>query len=206
MAHCSRASSRATRKSKRTWARPTSSTGSPSFPSRPQPCWAGLAAASLIRRFRSSRAAVALAIPQHLGFVALVGAQFIGRLLEDGLVDSFGQRVVARAGGAIVFPTIPGTIIGFGVATLVPAAIQGADEIAGLRPGTGLATLSWLMRSGFLLSPPIVGLIADTAGLRAGLFVVPLAGLLVIVLSGVLSTKRAQDPHQGLLSHAKANA
>ncbi|MBQ3359697.1 MAG: MFS transporter, partial [Microbacterium sp.] len=51
------------------------------------------------------------------GFIALVGAQFVGRLLGDGLVDRFGQRLVARAGGVIVvvgmgvalaFPTIPG--------------------------------------------------------------------------------------------------
>lgn len=155
-----------------------------------------------------------------LGFVALVGAQFIGRLLGDGLVDRFGQRAVARAGGVIVFlgmglalmfPTIAGTIIGFGlagfgVATLVPAAMQGADEIPHLRPGTGLAAVSWLMRAGFLLSPPIVGLIADNAGLHLGLLVVPLAGLLVIVLAGVLSTKRAQGPHQASPSYVKADA
>lgn len=152
-----------------------------------------------------------------LGFVALVGAQFIGRLLGDGLVDRFGQRTVARAGGAIVFlgmglaltfPTVAGTIIGFGfagfgVATLVPAAMQGADEIPGLRPGTGLAAVSWLMRAGFLLSPPIVGLIADNVGLRAGLFVVPLAGLLVIVLSGVLSAARAHDRRRASVPGSK---
>lgn len=55
-------------------------------------------------------------------------------------------------GLALMFP-VPGTIIGFGVATLVPAAMQGADEIAGLRPGTGLATVSWLMRADSCLSP-----------------------------------------------------
>ncbi|MBG6218904.1 MFS family permease [Arthrobacter sp. CAN_A6] len=144
-----------------------------------------------------------------LGFVALVGAQFIGRLLGDGLVDRFGQRAIARSGGAIVFlgmglallfPTIAGTIIGFGlagfgVATLVPAAMHAADELPGLRPGTGLAVVSWLMRIGFLASPPIVGLIADHINLRTGLLVVPFAGLLVIVLSGVLSTKRANENH-----------
>ncbi|HYO68545.1 MAG TPA: hypothetical protein VEU33_20930 [Archangium sp.] len=32
------------------------------------------------------------------------------------------------------------------------------------------------MRLGFLVSPPVVGLIADAVGLRVGLLVVPLAG------------------------------
>lgn len=142
-----------------------------------------------------------------LGFVAMVGAQFVGRLLGDGLVDRFGQRLVARAGGVIVllgmgaalaFPSVIGTIIGFGlagfgVATLVPAAMHGADELHGLRPGTGLTIISWLMRVGFLVSPPIVGLIADSISLRAGLLVVPFAGLLVILLAGVLSSDRVKQ-------------
>lgn len=138
------------------------------------------------------------------GFVALVGAQFVGRLVGDRLVDRLGQRTVARAGGALVavgaglalaFPSVPGTIAGFavagfGVATLVPAAMQQADELPGLRAGTGLTLVSWLMRLGFLLSPPVVGLVADATSLRAGLLVLPLAGVVVVLLAGVLSPRR----------------
>ncbi|MEU0739004.1 MFS transporter [Streptomyces sp. NPDC006134] len=138
------------------------------------------------------------------GYIALVGAQFVGRLLGDRLVDRFGQRAVARAGGLVVaagmglalaVPTVPGTILGFaaaglGVATLVPAAMHEADELPGLKPGSGLTVVSWLMRLGFLLSPPAVGLVADATTLRLGLLVVPLAGALVILLAGVLRTRR----------------
>ena len=138
-----------------------------------------------------------------LGFVALQGAQFVGRMLGDRLVDRFGQRAVARTGGALVlvgfglalaFPSVPGTIAGFaaaglGVATLVPAAMQGADDLPGLRHGTGLAVVSWLMRIGFLL-PPVVGAIADASSLRIGLLVVPVSGLLVVVLAQALSGRR----------------
>ena len=139
------------------------------------------------------------------GYIALVGAQFVGRLLGDGLVDRFGQRAVVRSGGAIIaggmglalaVPSVPGTIAGFalagaGSATLVPAAMQAADELPGLRHGTGLTIVSWLMRLGFLASPPLVGLVADAAGLRLGLLAVPLAGLLVVATSGVLSGRRS---------------
>jgi hypothetical protein len=94
-------------------------------------------------------------------------------------------------GFAIAIPTVPGTIAGFaaaglGVATLVPAAMQEADELPGLRRGTGLTVVSWLMRLGFLLSPPLVGLVADAAGLRVGLLIVPIAGVAVVFLSSVL--------------------
>ncbi|GAA1485207.1 MFS transporter [Brachybacterium fresconis] len=143
------------------------------------------------------------------GYIALVGAQFIGRTIGDGLVDRFGQRAVARGGGVVItlgmgcalaVPTVPGTVAGFalaglGSATLVPAAMQEADDLPGLRHGTGLTIVSWLMRLGFLASPPLVGLVADAAGLRMGLLVVPLAGLLVIVMSGVLSTRGPAADH-----------
>ena len=137
------------------------------------------------------------------GFIALVGAQFVGRLVGDRCVDRFGQRAVARAGGlltavgmglALAFPSVPGTIAGFavaglGVATLVPAAMHAADELPGLRPGTGLTVVSWLMRLGFLLSPPLVGLVAEASSIRTGLALVPIAGVVTILLAGVLSSR-----------------
>ncbi|RYV52732.1 MFS transporter [Pengzhenrongella frigida] len=138
------------------------------------------------------------------GFIALAGTQFLGRLTGDRLVDRFGQRAVARTGGAVAalgmglalaVPTIPGTILGFGaagfgIATLVPAAMESADGLPGFRTGTGLTILSWMMRIGFLLSPPLVGLIADATTLRIGLLIVPLAGLLVVALAGALPARR----------------
>ena len=141
------------------------------------------------------------------GFVALVGAQFVGRILGDRLVDRFGQGTVLRVGGAIAalgmgaalaFPSVPGTILGFaaagfGLATTVPAAMHEADEIRGLRVGTGVTIVSWLMRLGFLLSPPIVGLIADGAGLRVGLLVVPIAGVVAVLLAGFLGRRRTAE-------------
>ena len=138
--------------------------------------------------------------------MALQGCQFVGRLIGDRMVDRFGQRAVARAGGGLVlagmglalaFPTVPGTVAGFGlagfgVATLVPAAMTAADHLPGLAPGTGLTIVTWLMRVGFLVSPPVVGLVADATSLRAGLLVVPVAGLVVVLVAGVLSTRRTR--------------
>lgn len=147
-----------------------------------------------------------------LGFVALTGAQFVGRTIGDRMVDRFGHRAMARSGGALVavgmglalaVPTVPGTIAGFaaagfGIATLVPSAMHGADSLPGLRAGTGLAVLGWLMRVGFLLSPPVVGLIADETSLRVGLLVVPLAGLVVVAASQVLDGRRVPEREETL--------
>ena len=145
------------------------------------------------------------------GFVALVGAQFVGRIAGDRLVDRFGQRSIARIGGALAalgmgtalaFPSVPLTIAGFalvglGSATLVPAAMHAADELPGFRAGTGITIVSWLMRLGFLISPLVVGMIADAASLRAGLLVVPVAGVLVVLFSAVLSGRPPREVDAG---------
>jgi MFS family permease len=137
------------------------------------------------------------------GYVALVGFMFIGRLTGDRLVDRFGERSVVRAGGllsaagmgaALAFPTVGGTIAGFaaaglGVATLIPAAMHRADQLPGMRPGSGLTVVTWLMRIGFFGAPLIVGVIADATSLRIGLLSVPVAGVLAVALAGALSRR-----------------
>jgi len=135
-----------------------------------------------------------------LAVVAMQVAMTVGRLTGDRVVDRFGQRTVVRAGGALAavgmgaalaFPSVPSALAGFalaglGVATLVPAAMHTADELPGLSPGTGLTIVSWLLRGGFLLSPPLVGLVADQTSLRVGLLSVVLAGVVTLILGRVL--------------------
>ncbi|MDV3126222.1 MFS transporter [Mycobacterium sp. 21AC1] len=149
------------------------------------------------------------------GYVALVGFMFVGRLLGDRLVDRFGEPAVVRAGGvitaagmgaALAFPSVVGSIAGFGaaglgVATLIPAAMHAADQLPGLRPGSGLTVVTWLMRVGFFGAPLLVGVVADAHGLRAGLLAVPVAGVLTVVLAGSLGTAFAMAARAVSASH-----
>ncbi|MGE0215744.1 MFS transporter [Mycolicibacterium sp.] len=149
-----------------------------------------------------------------LGYVAQVGSMFVGRMAGDRLVDRFGERAVLRVGGliaaagmgaALAFPSVPGSIAGFaaagfGVATVVPAAMRAADELPGLRPGTGLTALTWLMRLGSLGAPLAVGVVADATSLRLGLLSVPIAGLTLVLLAGVLSARKRSPLDRAPLS------
>ncbi|WP_448619035.1 MFS transporter [Geodermatophilus sp. URMC 65] len=135
-----------------------------------------------------------------LGFVALSVAMTVGRLTGDRVVDRFGRRRVARAGGALAavgmglalgLPSVPATLAGFalaglGVATLIPAVYQAADELPGLPHGVGLAVINWLLRIGFLVSPPLIGALADATSLRVALLSVVLAGVGALVLGRAL--------------------
>ena len=149
-----------------------------------------------------------------LAFVALSVAMTVGRLTGDRAVDRFGQRGVALVGGAgiaagmglaLAVPSVATTLVGFaaaglGVATLVPAVMHAADELPGLPHGVGLTVVSWLLRVGFLVSPTVVGLVADATSLRVGLLGVVLAGLTVLALGRFLVDARGagdapSDPH-----------
>lgn len=135
-----------------------------------------------------------------VGFPLIAGSQFVGRMLGDTMVNRWGYRRVARAGAALIilgvgaavtFTTVPVTLLGFaaagfGSATLVPAAMHAADGLANLRPGAGLTIVSWLMRLGFLLTPPAVGAIATATSLRWGLAVVAGGGVVTFLLAQVL--------------------
>jgi len=137
------------------------------------------------------------------GLVSLMTLHFVGRILGDKVVDRWGNRAVARAGGALTavgmgvalaWPTVPGTLVGFaaaglGVATTIPAAFAASDEIPGLKPGTGITIVSWALRLSFLLAPPVVGAIADATSLRVGLLLVPVAGVAIVLLAGSLTGK-----------------
>lgn len=149
--------------------------------------------------------------PGHLtglAYVAMVGAQFIGRLTGDRLTDQFGARAVAVVGAILIMvgcvpmlawphaaTTIAAfTLAGFGCATLVPAAFDAADRLAGLPVGTGLTLIGWLMRLAFLAGPPMIGWIADVVSLPAGLVIVPLGAF------ALLFAARALPAHRGRLT------
>lgn len=139
-----------------------------------------------------------------LGLIAFLGAQFMGRLTGDALVNRLGQRFVTRLGAAVIlagmapalaFPSAAASIVGFaaagwGIATIIPAAMHAANELPGFRAGTGLTLVTWLMRIGAFSSPLIVGAVADQVGLRAGLLFVPLVGLIVLVLAPIFEKRR----------------
>lgn len=135
-----------------------------------------------------------------LAFVATVGAQTVGRVLGDSMTDRLGQRAVARTGAVLILVGMSVVVLGpsalavvagfalagFGSATLVPAAMNAADDMPGMKAGTALTIVSWLMRVGFVVSPPVVGALGDAFGLRAGLAVVPVLAVGTIVVAGVL--------------------
>ncbi|WP_380168063.1 MFS transporter [Jannaschia sp. R86511] len=142
-----------------------------------------------------------------LGFVALQGAQFVGRLLGDPAVTRWGDVAVARVGGLLALVAmgtglaladqvqVTGTVVAFalvglGIGTVIPSAMRRADEVPGLRPGTGLTLASTVLRVVVTVAPLALGVVADAFGERAALTAVPLSALLLVLMAGVLAPPR----------------
>lgn len=139
-----------------------------------------------------------------LGFVALQGAQMVGRFTGDRLVDALGQRraitvglalATIGMGIAVAFPSPWLTLLGFaaagwGIATAIPGAMHVGDEMPGLPHGTGLTIVTSVCRVGFLAGPPLIGAVIQWIGIRWGLIVVPLSALVGLLLTPALGRPR----------------
>lgn len=142
-----------------------------------------------------------------LGFISVQGAQLMGRFTGDLLVERFGAAHVGQMGGSCVVAgagtaflasfLLDGPVLlvvllagfvlaGWGIATIIPGAMVSADAVSGLPPGAGLAVLNWVMRLGFLLSPPLVGLIAEYGGIRWTVTPMIVGGVLIALMAGPL--------------------
>jgi MFS family permease len=150
----------------------------------------------------------AAAAVSGMGFVALQSSQIVGRLIGDRIVTRYGDRAVARAGaalagvamaGALAVPATVTTVlafgaVGLGIGTLIPAGLRTADNIPGLARGIGLTLVGSVDRIAILVSPPLIGVMAEAFSLRAALIVVPLAAVLVLLLASALPTSPVQRP------------
>lgn len=137
-----------------------------------------------------------------LGYTVIIGVQFIGRIIGDPLTDRFGRVNMVRLGGVLIalgglivvaFP-IPWAVfvgyalMGYGCATIIPGAYAAAGRLPGLKEGTGITVVSWIMRAGMLVSSPIIGALAQATSLRVGSGLVLVSGLAIIALASKTRT------------------
>ena len=125
----------------------------------------------------------------------------LSRFSADRVTDRFGTVTVARFGGLLAFVgyvvvlsspvlwlSIAGfALVGLGIAPAFPTLFHASGHWPGVRSGDGVTVLSWVARVGFLVTPPLVGLIADNAGIGTGLWVGATAALAYALLAGRLA-------------------
>ena len=135
-----------------------------------------------------------------IGVATVLGAQFLGRMVGDRVIDRLGRRRALRVGlGGVVVglllaawspalvPALVGlALAGAGSAVTVPVAFAEADALPGLPAGRGLATVGWAMRAATLGVSPTVGAVGGALGLSVALsFVAAVAAVATIATAGL---------------------
>jgi MFS family permease len=124
-------------------------------------------------------------------------AVLVARLLGDRMVNRLGRRTFVRLslltvslGAAVVLasPSLPlavagFTVVGLGIACVLPALIALAGRQPGVPVGEGVSVVTIGQWPGFLLAGPAIGVLAGATSLRLALLTLIVAGLGAALLS-----------------------
>ncbi len=139
---------------------------------------------------------------QAAGYAAFSATMVAGRLLGDRLVQALGRPGVVRGGAALAAAGLalacaaPGpaaaiggfALVGAGLANVVPSLFSAAGML-GPTPAAGIAMAATAGYAGFLAGPPVIGAVADAAGLRLGIALLAAAAAGIAVLAAALRTR-----------------
>lgn len=131
--------------------------------------------------------------PEYAGIVTGCSALAMttGRFLGDLVLQRFTNRQVILFGGGTCFLGVflasqarhPWLAIGafalacLGLANVVPAVFREAGNRSEVSTGVGLATVTTGGYAGFLLGPPLIGLVSARTSLAVGMVVISLLGV-----------------------------
>jgi MFS family permease len=132
-----------------------------------------------------------------LGFSAFMAMMATGRFIADWFTDKFGRARTLQLSGtlttvglalAVAFPTLLIASLGFmlvglGVSSVVPLVYSAAGRSRTMPAGVALAAVSTVGFAGFLLGPPLIGLVAGATSLRVSFAIIAIMGLAVAALA-----------------------
>lgn len=130
------------------------------------------------------------------GYTAFMCTMATGRFFADRVVHQIGFKRTIQLSGllittglltAVIFPILPTAIsgffiVGFGVSSVVPLIYSEAGKSKKMSTGSALAAVSTIGFIGFLIGPPLIGLIAGAFNLRVSFLVIAAIGLSVVFL------------------------
>lgn len=139
------------------------------------------------------------------GYMVFAIAMACGRLTGTPLIERFGRQGTLRLAGLLTAigigvtvgaPMVAGAYVGaaiwgLGVSVIFPAAMSAGGELPG-RPAEGIAVVSTIGYAGFLLGPPVIGVIAHSLDMGRALLVLLVLAAGVLALAPALRAPRAR--------------
>ena len=144
-----------------------------------------------------------------LGFAAYSLGMTTVRFMGDRLTRILGDEAVIRGGAGLAavglacalilrHPTaaiVGFSLVGAGLANVVPILFRAASRVQGIAPVVGIATASTVGYFGFLTGPPVIGMVAEGSSLTIALGIVTIAIACVAAAGGVV---RNEKPPRGI--------
>ncbi|MDQ3843161.1 MAG: MFS transporter [Bacteroidota bacterium] len=134
------------------------------------------------------------------GYTAFMCTMATGRFVADYVAGKIGIKKTIQLSGlliatglgiAVLLPFLYAAIIGFllvgfGVSSVVPLVYSEAGKSKKQSPGMALTAVSSIGFLGFLVGPPMIGVIAGAAGLRVSFVLIAVIGLAVALMASRL--------------------
>lgn len=131
-----------------------------------------------------------------LGYASFMIMMATGRFTGDRLARRFGRKRMVQLSGllifggmmfAVLFPailtaTIGFMIVGLGVSSIIPLMYSTAGKVKEVASGIAIATVSGVGFFGFLMGPPLIGYIAELAGLPVSFAMIAVLGIVISLL------------------------
>jgi predicted MFS family arabinose efflux permease len=137
------------------------------------------------------------------GYAVFAVAMAAGRFSGTAVAERLGRDGAVRAGGLVSFAGVLLTVLGpglaaayagaalwaLGVCLVFPAAVSAGGE-APDRPADAIAAVTTIGYGGFLLGPPLIGLLADRVGLGRALLVLLVLAAGIATLAPAVRSRR----------------
>jgi len=141
------------------------------------------------------------------GYVVYMIAMSAGRFGGDKVVHKLGIPSMIRYSGILIFcglllsaifphPIAAGLgfmMTGLGVSCVVPLVFSMASRSTNMSSGPAIAAVSTVGYIGFLIVPPVVGYLAEAAGLRWAFAIIAMFGVLIVALISKVKENSIQE-------------
>jgi predicted MFS family arabinose efflux permease len=140
------------------------------------------------------------------GYAVFAVAMAAGRFSGTAVAERLGRDGAVRAGGLVSLAGVLLTVLGpglagayagaalwaLGVCLVFPAAVSAGGETPD-RPADAIAAVTTIGYGGFLVGPPLIGLLADQVGLGRALLVLCLLAGGIVALAPAVRSRRPRS-------------
>lgn len=133
----------------------------------------------------------------RLGYIAGMGTMTTGRFIADRFVARYHAPTVLKFCGlliiaglllTVVFPyiitsTLGFMLVGLGISSIIPICYSQAGRLQGNSASIAITIVSSISFLGFMIGPPLIGLLSEATNLRIALAIASSFGLLIIIFA-----------------------